>query len=71
MSEYIIDTSTVPTVQLSNEIEDYERTCNDNGVGVFRCSRCGVFVTHGSVMDCVSAIPIRHCPNCGRKVVEG
>ena len=48
----------------------WERTCHDDGTIVFRCDECGAFVKRGAVMDCCTTIPIRHCPNCGAKVVE-
>lgn len=48
-----------------------ERTCRDDGVGVFRCTACGAFTERGAVMDCCGAIPIRYCPNCGAKVAGG
>ena len=48
----------------------WERTCHDDGIGEFRCDECGAFVKRGAVMDCCTTIPIRHCPNCGAKVVE-
>jgi hypothetical protein len=47
-----------------------ERTCRDDGVGVFRCTACGAFAKRVAVMDCRGAIPIRYCPNCGSKVVS-
>ena len=56
--------------RLADLIEPEERTCRDDGVGVFRCTRCGAFVKRGAVMDCTGVIPLRFCPNCGAKVVE-
>lgn len=56
--------------RLADLIEPEERTCRDDGAGVFRCTRCGAFVRRGSVMDCCGPIPIRFCPNCGAEVVE-
>lgn len=44
--------------------------CHDDGRGVFRCDRCGVFVRRTDVLDCTGSVPIRYCPNCGAKVVE-
>ena len=55
---------------LADLIEPEERTCRDDGVGVFRCTRCGAFVKRGAVMDCTGTIPLRFCPNCGAKVVK-
>lgn len=52
-------------------IEPEERTCRDDGAGVFRCTRCGAFVKRGAVMDCTGAIPLRFCPNYGARVEEG
>lgn len=46
-----------------------ERTCNNDGNGVFRCSACGAFVKYGAVMDCCTTIPMSYCPNCGAKVI--
>lgn len=46
-----------------------ERTCIDDGVGVFRCSACGAFAHRGAVTDLCGSIPIRYCPNCGAKLV--
>lgn len=47
-----------------------ERTCRDDGVDAFRCTRCGAFALHDSVTDLCGPIPITYCPNCGAKVVE-
>lgn len=47
-----------------------ERTCHDDGIGVFRCDACGAFAKLDAVTDCCTTIPIRYCPNCGAKVVE-
>ena len=33
------------------------------------CSRCGAFVRRDAVTSCTEVIPIRHCPNCGARVV--
>lgn len=51
--------------------EYHEPTCRDKGIGVFMCSRCGAFARRDAVMDCCGPIPIRHCPNCGARVVGG
>ena len=48
-----------------------ERTCRDDGAGVFRCTRCGAFVKRDAVMDCTGQIPLRYCPNCGARVEVG
>ena len=48
----------------------WERTCHDDGIGVFRCDTCGAFANRDAVTDCCTTIPIRYCPNCGAKVVE-
>ena len=48
----------------------WERTCHDDGIGLFRCDACGAFVKRGAVMDCCDAVPIRYCPNCGAKLVD-
>lgn len=45
-----------------------ERTCRDDGVDAFRCTGCGAFAKRDAVTDLCGPIPIRYCPNCGRKV---
>lgn len=47
-----------------------ERTCHDDGRGVFRCDACGAFVRRDAVIDCIDDIPIRYCPNCGARAVS-
>ena len=56
-------------VEVDDNMFVRERTCRDDGAGVFRCDACGAFAARGAVMDCCAAIPIRYCPNCGAKVV--
>lgn len=56
--------------RLADLIEPEERTCRDDGIGVFRCTRCGAFAKRDAVMDCTGQIPLRYCPNCGAKVVS-
>lgn len=34
------------------------------------CSRCGAFVRRDAVTSCTEVIPVRHCPNCGARVVD-
>lgn len=34
------------------------------------CSRCGAFVRRDAVTSCTEVIPVRHCPNCGARVVS-
>ena len=57
-------------MHLADLIEPEERTCRDDGIGVFRCTRCGAFAKRDAVMDCTGQIPLRYCPNCGAKVVD-
>ena len=57
--------------RLADLIEPGERTCRDDGIGVFRCTRCGAFAKRGAVMDCTGQIPLRYCPNCGARVEVG
>jgi hypothetical protein len=56
--------------RLADLIEPEERTCRDDGVDAFRCTRCGAFAKREAVTDLCSPIPIRYCPNCGAKVVK-
>lgn len=57
-------------VEVDDNMFVRERTCRDDGAGVFRCDACGAFAERGAVMDCCAAIPISYCPNCGAKVVK-
>lgn len=62
------------TEQLCRRIADLiepepERTCRDDGVDAFRCTRCGAFAKREAVTDLCGPIPIRFCPNCGAKAV--
>lgn len=34
------------------------------------CSRCGAFVRRDAVTSCTEVIHVRHCPNCGARVVN-
>ena len=56
--------------RLADLIEPQERTCQDDGIGAFRCDTCVAFALRGMVTDLCGSIPIRFCPNCGAKVVE-
>lgn len=56
-------------LRLADLIEPEERTCRDDGVDAFRCTRCGSFALRDMVTDLCGPIPIRYCPNCGAKVV--
>lgn len=41
------------------------------GDGWWRCAWCGAFIRERrSVTDLCGYIPVRHCPNCGVRVVE-
>lgn len=55
---------------LADLIEPEERTCRDDGIGAFRCTRCGAFARRDAVMDCTGQIPLRYCPSCGARVME-
>lgn len=41
------------------------------GGGWWRCAWCGAFVRERCVTDLCGYIPVRHCPNCGVRVVGG
>lgn len=56
--------------RLADLIEPEERTCHDDGVDAFRCTRCGAFAKRDAVTDLCGPIPIRYCPNCGSKLVS-
>lgn len=53
------------------EHEYREPTCRDDGIEAFRCTRCGAFVHRDSVTDLCGPIPIKYCPNCRARVVDG
>lgn len=60
---------------VSRRVSDIiDPTCQMNSIpesGYRVCSRCGAFVRRDAATDCTEAIPVRFCPNCGARVVDG
>lgn len=51
---------------------DAERTCRMGGIGGWStCSSCGTWVHRRGVTDTKDYVPIRFCPACGARVVDG